>query len=365
MNIPTAWSLAIALAATAFSCGATGAEIQETAELILPSDPHFNVFELPNASGGGTVLLSFVSKDLRYCRAARFASDYTLVLACRETRGWKIEATSSLAPGASTNATAFGGGNMSQVAEAVETLRAGPDFLDELGIIEAASRGWRNPTPVDEQSLDARQILTRVAQVYQASKSYVDTGTVHTVYTTRAREWTGKTQFSTAYVAPHDFRFESTMDDFGTIEVRFIAWRDRSDVKAWSSSAPDLLQDIASIQEAIDAGAGISRDTSGMIPGLIFPGSKLGGDIVRLTSASRLEDAQIDGIDCFQVRGFRWPNTGQPTTVWIDKERFLIIRVFEESTIKNGSTRTTWRYQPSINVPVTADSLQFEIATSH
>jgi hypothetical protein len=96
-----------------------------------------------------------------------------------------------------------------------------------------------------------------------------------------------------------------------------------------------------------------------MIPGLIFPGSKLGGDIVRLTDAVRLEDAQIDGFDCFQVQGFRWPNTGQPTTVWIDKESFLIRRVYEEKTIRGDTLKTTWIYQPSLNVPVDAELLRF------
>jgi hypothetical protein len=96
-----------------------------------------------------------------------------------------------------------------------------------------------------------------------------------------------------------------------------------------------------------------------MIPGLIFPGTNLGGDIVRLTDAVRLEDVQIDGTDCFQVQGFRWPNTGQPTTVWIDKDNFLIRRVYEEQVIKGDTTKTTWFYKPLINVTVDEEALRF------
>ena len=183
---------------------------------------------------------------------------------------------------------------------------------------------------------------------------------MQTVYTIKSGERIGETHFKTAYVAPFDFRFESKMGDFGIIEVGYIAWMDRNGVETWFSSDPNRNADISSIQDALDEAAGISRDSSGMIPGLIFPGSKLGGDIVRLTSAVRLEDAQVDGFDCFQVQGFRWPNTGQPTTVWIDKESFLIRRVYEEQVIKGETTKTTWFYKPAVNVPVDQEALRFD-----
>ena len=213
--------------------------------------------------------------------------------------------------------------------------------------------------PVDVSTVDAREILGRTAQVYRISKTYIDSGTVQTVYRNKSREWTGKTRFKTAYIAPFDFRFESNMRDLPGVEAHFIAWRDRDAVKAWYNLNPEIENDITSIQSALDTGAGISRDSSGMIPGLIFPGMKLGGDVVRLTSAVRLADMDIDGFDCFQVQGFRWPNTGRPTTVWIDKQSFLIRRVYEEQEIKGDLSKTTWFYEPAINVPVDAKALRF------
>lgn len=363
--------LALALVTNLVGCNAATADIANPVDVIVPTDPRFNVFELSNSAGdrtyaasNGTVLLSFATKDLRYCRAARMTSDNTVVLACREERGWKIEATSNLTQGESTNATVFGGGNMQEINDAVQALRANAELLSELGIIEAAAKGWRDPVPVDEQALDARAILKRTAQVYRASKSYIDTGTVKTKYIDKTGERIGVTSFNTAYVAPFDFRFESNMLDFGIIEVGFIVWRDRNGVETWLSVDPERDMDTTSIQDALDEGAGISRDSSGMIPGLIFPGTKLGGDIVRLSSPVRLEDEQIDSFDCFQVQGFRWPNSGEPTLVWIDKESYLIRKVYEEGKIKGGATKTTWHYEPAINVPAAADDLLFNKPTS-
>lgn len=119
-------------------------------ELIIAGDPRFNVFELSNSAGDGTfssshgtVLLSFLAKDSRYCRAARFSSDYTVVLACRDEYGWAIEATSRLAPGESTSVTNFGGGDTREFADAIQALKSNGDLLDEREIIDAASKGWR------------------------------------------------------------------------------------------------------------------------------------------------------------------------------------------------------------------------------
>lgn len=351
--------------------GAARAETIRAGDVILSADPRFDVFELSNSAGGhtfassvGTVLLSFVSKDRRYCRVARFPADNAVLLACREESGWKVEAESSLAPAEASNPTAFGGGHWQEVNDTVATLMASVEPLDELEIIEAASRGWRDPAPVDKDSFDARQILQKTARVYRTSKSYIDTGTVQTVYKNPSREWTEKTRIKTAYVAPFDFRFESNVRGISGVEVIFIAWRDQNEVRSWYNLSPDIVNGITSLPRALDAGAGISRDASGMIPGLIIPDTKLGGDIVRLTDATRLEDARIDGFDCFQVQGFRWPNTGQPTTVWIDKDSFLIRRVYEEQEIQEVETKTTWFYQPAINVPVDKDALRFSRPSS-
>ncbi len=356
---------ATGLIAFLLGCSAVRADTAASADIILPTDPRFAVFELSNSAGGGTypssvgtVLLTFVSKDQRYCRSARIPADRNVVLACRGEGGWKIEATSDISQSEANYPTTFGGGYMQEISGAIGDLMASLEPMGELEIIEAASKGWRDPAPVNEQTYDAGDILRQTAKTYRISKSYVDNGTVRTVYKNASREWTGETSFKTAYVAPYDFRFESTMRDMPGVEANFIAWRDRDGVKTWYNLNPDIGDNIT-IQDALDTGAGISRDTSGMIPGLIFPGTKLGGDIVRLTSAVRLEDAQVDGFDCFQVQGFRWPNTGRPTTVWIDKESFLIRQVYEEQEIKGDLSKATWSYKPAINVPVDEELLLY------
>ena len=206
----------------------------------------------------------------------------------------------------------------------------------------------------------AEQILERSRAAYRNATSYQDSGTVETVYITKSRERIGTTRFETAYVAPRTFRFESRMNDFGGEDVVYRIGQDELGIEVWFSSNPEMVQAVDNIQEAIDMGAGVSRDTTGMIAGILFPGSKLGGDIVELTDAKRLGDESIDGVTYFKLQGFRWPNSGSPTTLWVDIEQYLIRQVYEEQHLGDLKTQTTWSYQPVINEPVGSEALTFE-----
>lgn len=129
--------------------GAVIADERESADLIASTDPRFDVFELSNSEGDGTyasqlgtVFLSFVSKDQRYCRAARFSSDQTAILACRDDDGWKTEARSTLSGAEASTPTSTGGAGMREIGNAIQALMAGTAPLNEQEIIDAAAKGW-------------------------------------------------------------------------------------------------------------------------------------------------------------------------------------------------------------------------------
>ena len=140
--------MAIVLVAVISGCGATKPETTDGKAIIIASDPRFDVFELSNSAGDGTfassegtVYLSFSTGDSRYCRAARFHTESTAILACRSERGWEIEAISELAP--NSKGDALNGGIVTPaVNEAISALNPNAEFLDEREVIEAASKGW-------------------------------------------------------------------------------------------------------------------------------------------------------------------------------------------------------------------------------
>lgn len=136
------------------SAGAPGSDAAHPAtpaasRLITADDPRFALFELSNSEGPGsfasdhgTILLSFLADDGRYCRNAALTSPPAAVLACRVEDGWEIVASGRLAPVESTTTRVLGGGDMSAVSNAIRTLNPAEELLDERQVVEAARRGW-------------------------------------------------------------------------------------------------------------------------------------------------------------------------------------------------------------------------------
>ena len=48
-----------------------------------------------------------------------------------------------------------------------------------------------------------------------------------------------------------------------------------------------------------------------------------------------------------------------PATLWIDKETFLVRKVYEEKTFDDFRTETTWLYEPVVDVEVDPAQLAF------
>lgn len=134
--------ITLTLAALIAACSTSETAVVDAAATILPNDPRFNVFQLSNSAGDGSfanskgyVYLSFATSDARYCRAARFPADRAAILACRNHKGWQIEATSALEQ-RRDNVTR-------EVNEAVLRLNPRATFLNEREVVDAAKRDWQ------------------------------------------------------------------------------------------------------------------------------------------------------------------------------------------------------------------------------
>lgn len=158
----TTWIL-IALLAALFGCSAPKTVPFSDESLIVSGDPRFDVFEFYGADGSqsladpdGSVMLSFLSESAGYCRVAWIYADRQSVLACRDERGWRIEAANEIVPG--TRAMALGidsstgdadtsasgnGSTTRNVEDAMSALNPEGRFLKTHEIIQAASKGWR------------------------------------------------------------------------------------------------------------------------------------------------------------------------------------------------------------------------------
>lgn len=202
----------------------------------------------------------------------------------------------------------------------------------------------------------AQQIMDGVISAYASCGTYVDEGQVRTVFLEKGGSRTVVKPFKTAFVRPSQFRFEFKMRRGEEGWDRFIAWQQGGTVKSWSAfnkkaKAEEWLPTV------IAAFTGISSKASLTIPHLLMPGLLEAHSLPSLTGLRLDGEEKINGRFAYRVKGEYLPNN--PVTVWVDKEKFLILRIYERKQIKDFEVEQTTDYRPQMNVEVSADALAF------
>jgi len=65
-----------------------------------------------------------------------------------------------------------------------------------------------------------------------------------------------------------------------------------------------------------------------------------------------VEEESVSGNVCYKLSGHYPLSPTTPVTLWVDKESFLVRRIFS-----NGATVT---YSPQLNVPIDQSTFQFQ-----
>jgi outer membrane lipoprotein-sorting protein len=227
------------------------------------------------------------------------------------------------------------------------------------------------PTARSSGSLTAEQIVELATEVYARCDSYRDSGVAGTTYLSDDREWTAEKPFTTIFVRPDRIRFEFKDMSAGDPPPTYIIWAEGDDVRTWSDSEPGINRQ-GSLGEAIADAAGVSQGASHRIPSMLLPDASAPKSALELSYARRIDNAEVDGFECFRIRGqsIRTPRTlgsGENTvvlsenssTIWIDKQSYLVRRVDESNVYDSFSTDTVTTYNPEINVEIPSELLAF------
>ena len=229
-------------------------------------------------------------------------------------------------------------------------------FSVAAGCLIVVSTGL--PARADEtrpDTLKARDVLERVARVYAGCKTYRDTGVVTTVFVEATGSWVLEKPFTTAFVRPDRFRFQYAETRCG-LDHRFIVWRRGDEIRAWWTVKP-RFEKRDSLEMALAAATGVSGGSAHTVPALLLPNEIGGRRLTDITEATRAEDATIDTVNFFRIRG----TFGDlPMTLWIDKNTFLVRRIDSKKTIGNFSTEETTTYDPVIDGEVPDAFLEFD-----
>ena len=204
----------------------------------------------------------------------------------------------------------------------------------------------------ESPALSPEQVVEKMIAVYASCTTYSDTGRVKTVFSRNMSRPVLK-PFSTAFVRPSRFRFEFKEErEYGN--NNFVAWQDGTSIKSWWSIKPGIKL-YENISFALGSAAGISSGSSMWIPSMLL---KL-GDTQRIQKLSglKMSDDKIDGRPTYKVEGKDWRDN--PMTLWIDKENFLVLQIYEKQKTERFEAEQTTNYKPRINAPVTPEQLTF------
>src|ERR1035437_4357992 len=201
----------------------------------------------------------------------------------------------------------------------------------------------------DKESTDgltAQQILDKMAATYATCKSYRDSGVVTNFFSPQHID---VKPFRTAFVRPDQFRFEYDDPD---PEKPYVVWAKGDAVRTWWHVRPGV-QTPSSLGLGIAGATGVSSGSAHTIPTLLLPDQIGGRSMASLTDLTRLPDEAVDDTLCFKLQG---KFADQPTTLWLEKETYVIRRIVEDSKL----TRTTTVYRPEVDKEIPANELEFK-----
>jgi outer membrane lipoprotein-sorting protein len=195
-------------------------------------------------------------------------------------------------------------------------------------------------------NLTAQQILENMATTYATCESYRDSGFVTNFFSPQHID---VKPFRTAFVRPDQFRFEYDDPD---PEKPYIVWAKGDEVRTWWYVKPGV-QNPPSLGRGIAGATGVSGGSAHTIPTLLLPGQIGGRSMASLTDLTRLPDEPADETPCFKLQG---KFADRPTTLWLEKETYLIRRIAEDTKL----AKTTTVYQPEVNKEIPATELEFK-----
>ena len=215
------------------------------------------------------------------------------------------------------------------------------------------------PVSADEpkpQAMKAEDVFDRMAKVYAGCKSYHDSGVVKTVFVRGDGSRTVEKPFTTSFVRPDRFRFEYKEKNGGSPGRRYIVWRKGEEVQTWWDVKPGVKK-LESLARALAGGAAVSSGSAHTIPALLLPKEVVGRRLMDMMEAKRVEDANLDKVDCFRIEG---KFAGRPATLWIDQEKFLVRRIDVRKKFDDFRTETTTTYDPVIDEEIPDMKLEFD-----
>jgi hypothetical protein len=208
------------------------------------------------------------------------------------------------------------------------------------------------------QTLSAQAIRDKMVSVYASCSSYADKGEVEITFIEPEPNGPPRAEyrpFSTAFVRPSQFRFEFQDKGLDGRERRYIVWSDESAIKSWWTVKPET-RIFETLARALAGATGVSGGSAITVPSMLMGDLRDSHRIQTLTQLNLTGEKKLGNKTAYQIKGRDWQNN--LLTIWIDKESFLLLKIYEKKRLPNDVEReSTTTYQPQINISISSDRL--------
>jgi hypothetical protein len=200
----------------------------------------------------------------------------------------------------------------------------------------------------------ANEILTRMSLAYKSTTTYVDRGTVSTVFTNDDVKRVVSRPFQIAFVRGGSFRFEHS--DSESPGSYYIVWSDGSQVLTSWFARPGI-KPARDLDLALAGATGVSGGSAHTTPRLLMPDIVTGFALTELGDPSILGSEPLAGHDCWKLQGMPRFNR-EPIVLWIDRDTYLLRQVSTHRHFEARAGRPEFTtddlttYDPVINLPV-------------
>lgn len=222
-------------------------------------------------------------------------------------------------------------------------------------LLIAAPVGTSSSQTLFPDGLDAKDIIIHMADTYAESRSYSDTGVVEIVFIRPDSRETKVLSFTTAFIRPDRFRFEYNERKPNATYYRHVIFQNDNEIQTHLDMYGEVRKP-ESLNFAIAESAGISFGSAQTVPAMLLPGEITWRRAIRYNEPVRIEDDKFDDADCFRIQDII---IGNPTTFWIDKQTYMIRKIYLEQNFEDFRTEVTTTYKPVMNGEVMDQMLEF------
>lgn len=214
---------------------------------------------------------------------------------------------------------------------------------------------------------EAAQIFEQMRETYSKLQSYADTGEVMTEYKVLGAPGIVEHHtFRTFYHAPRQFLFHFQKDPKAGKE-EYVIWCEGAEFHSWWSTTR--------VNQKYEQGRGTLAFATGSLPTkgsalqiapLLFSQSGLKGPVFSLNEPQLAGTETVNGKRCYKLfsetRASGLGEEQRATTVWIDTQNMLVLKVFEDTPAGSGTgnvNHITTLFKPQPNPELKAEVFRF------